>query len=933
MIFNRLFQKAHQHKLPEKRLAAVESLDPKTDEGKRALHELAFNDENEKVTLAALHQLNLFTLWLKAYETHFLARVREHAEVVVITLIESEQAVPDTLFFELIRQTKYANLAKQLVFNSRRLQQHSDRCIEALLNCCQDREIKRFFQEHANDAQRCGIIEGIDDEKQLKRFKKLENSIEVNSHITEKLSALEELASKPPKIIAAAKLINAKLLALHDSADYLFISEQKQTLTDEFEALKGEFRYLSQDDVSNISQKYFALKEKLDKRLTLLEPDYKQQVHLSGTSDVIADIEQRMKSLCHQIDLLAESNENTQLSSQMELLSSAVADLKLEIHDIDDTYTTAAHKLRIKAILQDLALQSEVLLQLPSRIENNAQAAALLMKAEEFIKNEKPLEHETTQALNDFNVLKREFKALKHAGISEGYIKQWQLIEEQHKQQQTAFVASRKQAEKRCMGKLGVCQRMIEQGKFKSALAVFASLQSLYSQIDSPSSNLQKRFSEVSEKVAELKDWQSYIALPRKPELIALAGALVKDKNVDVPQRAALVKQYRQEFNSFGRLHTEEDDALNKVFDETIEQAFAPCRVFFAEQDKLRASNLEKGEQIVLALQALTGLEDAPTLNKHIQALSTQYRQLKELDQGARNKLHKRYLCALKPLQQKVDAFYADNAQRKQRLVEQANLLYENADIPVAAEQAKLLQQKWKDIGFAGKRQDNALWQAFRKANDAIFARLSAQQNADREASNAQINELNLHINAISQDINNADTLSALGIASEELAKLNETVFAIEKQAQAALKTKLSKLQNAYQKRVRELESSKEQEQMRDIFDVLKIFKDDELPTQVAAFPASYKQAFWQQYNSPEVLCAYSRKETSYAIDILFGNSELFLDSETKKSVQLTLMAAKLQGQDMPSKEQALLHWIAQGKLSEDDLADLALLTSCFLGG
>jgi len=600
------------------------------------------------------------------------------------------------------------------------------------------------------------------------------------------LSALEELASKPPKIIAAGKLINAKLLALHDSADYLFISEQKQTLTDEFEALKGEFRYLSQDDVSNISQKYFALKEKLDKRLTLLEPDYKQQVHLSGTSDVIADIEQRMKSLCHQIDLLAESNENTQLSSQMELLSSAVADLKLEIDDIDDTYTTAAHKHRIKAILQDLALQSEVLLQLPSRIENNAQAAALLMKAEEFIKNEKPLEHETTQALNDFNVLKREFEALKHAGISEGYIKQWQLIEEQHKQQQTAFVASRKQSEKRCMGKLGVCQRMIEQGKFKSALAVFASLQSLYSQIDSPSSNLQKRFSEVSEKVAELKDWQSYIALPRKPELIALAGALVKDKNVDISQRAALVKQYRQEFNSFGRLHTEEDDALNKVFD---------------------------GEQIVLALQALTGIEDAPTLNKHIQALSTQYRQLKELDQGARNKLHKRYLCALKPLQQKVDAFYADNAQRKQRLVEQANLLYESADILVSAEQAKLLQQKWKDIGFAGKRQDNALWQAFRKANDAIFARLNAQQNADKEASNAQINKLNLHINAISQDINNADTLSALGIVSEELARLNETVFAIEKQAQATLKTKLSKLQNAYQKRVRELESSKEQEQ------------------------------------------------------------------------------------------------------------------------
>jgi hypothetical protein len=933
MIFNRLFQKAHQHKLPEKRLAAIESLDPKTDDGKRALHELAFNDENEKVTLAALHQLNLFTLWLKAYETHFLSTVREHAEAVVMTLIESDQAVPDTLFFDLIRQAKYANLVNQMVFNSPRLKQHSEICVELVLKNCQGHEIKRFFQEHANDAQKRSIVEGTDDEKQLKRFKKLENSHEVNGQIIEKLRALEELASKPPKIIAAGKLINAKLLALADSVDYLYISEHKQALTKEFEALKGEFKYLSQDDASDISHKYFALKEKLDKRLATLEPEYKRQVHLSGTSDVIADIEQRMNTLRQQINILAESDNSAQLSSQIELLSSAVSDLALETHDIDDAYTTAAHRLQIKTVLASLQQQSERLLELPTMIENNARAAELIAKAEELINSENTLESDAIQATSDFKSLKDEFDALRNSGLSEGRIQQWQSVEKQHKQQQTARIEARKQAEKRCMGKLGVCQRMIEQGKFKSALGIFASLQQLYSDIDTPSVSLQKRFTELSEKVGDLKDWQSYIALPRKPELIALADALVKDHTVDIAQRAALVKQYRQEFNSLGKLHTEEDDALNKAFDLAIEEAFAPCRVFFAEQDKLRASNLEKGEQIVSALQALANLEDALTLNKQIQAISAQYRQLKELDKTARNKLHKRYIAALKPLQQKVDAFYADNAQRKQRLVEQANLLNESAEISAAADQAKLLQQRWKEIGFAGKKQDSALWQAFREANDAVFARLHAQQNADKEASNAQVKDINLQLNAISQQISSADTLSVLGQVKEGLDKLEQRVFDLDKHAQTAPKAKVSVLQSAYQKRVRELELSKEHEQMQDVFDVLAVFKDDEIPNQVASLPAVYKQAFSQQYQSPEVLSAYSRKETSYAIDVLFGDSELFVDSEAKKSVQLTLMAAKLQGHDMPSKEQALLHWIAHGKLSEDDLTDLGLLKSLFLRG
>jgi len=931
MIFKQLFQKSYLHKLPEKRLAAIPALDPKVDGDKRALHELAFNDESDKVTLAALHQLNLFTLWLKAYETHFHSKVREHAKAVVITLIESEQAVPDILFLELVQQAKYSQLTQDLIFNSRRLQQHNKACIDALFRHCQEHEIKRFYQTLANDAQRRQIIESTGDEKQLKRYKKLDNSVEVNSQIIEKLQTLEEAASKPPKVIAAGKLINAKLLALSDSNDYLYISEQKQALMSEFEVLKGEFQHLSQDEASSISQKYFAVKEKIDKRLTLLEPDYRKQVHLNGISDIISDIEQRAHTLSQQVNLLAESDDDTQLVSQIELLSSASADLELEIKDIDSAHTNATHHLQIKNISRALKQNADILLKLPFTIEANAKADALIVQALAALEDKETEGADTEQALINFDEVKSAFNALKKTGLSQARLQQWQTIEKQRKQHKIALVAGSKLAEKRCMAKLGVCQRMIEQGKYKNAMAVFRTSQKMYADIERPSTTIQKRFAEINDKVGELKDWQSYIAAPRKPELITLAEALAKDGATDIAQRAALVKQYRQEFNSLGKLHTAEDDALNKDFDDAIEQAFAPCRVFFAEQDKIRANNLEKGEQVIAALQALGTLEDALTINKQIQAVSAQYRQLKDLDRNARNSLHKRYINALKPLQQKVDAFYDDNAQRKQALVKQANALLETTDLSTAVEQAKQLQLKWKGIGFAGKKQDGGLWQRFREANDKVFARLHEQQNTEKQAIKAQLSVINTQLQGISQDIYEAENMSSLGKMNERLSSVGDAVYALDREAQRGVKSKLSGIQNAYQDKLKSFEEAKEHEQMQAIFDALIAYTSDELPAQVGELPSAFKQAFAQLQSSPEVLLSYSRKDTALAVDILFADSKLFADSEAKKAVQLSLMAAKLQGHTMPTKEQAFQHWIAQGKLSKTDISDLNRIQTLFV--
>ena len=80
MIFSRIFAPSHQSPKPEKRMQAIESLSPEKAQEKTILHELAFNDEDANVSLAALEKLNSFVLWLKMSQIAKQSRVKKAAE-------------------------------------------------------------------------------------------------------------------------------------------------------------------------------------------------------------------------------------------------------------------------------------------------------------------------------------------------------------------------------------------------------------------------------------------------------------------------------------------------------------------------------------------------------------------------------------------------------------------------------------------------------------------------------------------------------------------------------------------------------------------------------------------------------------------------------------------------------------------------------------
>ncbi|WP_395342723.1 DUF349 domain-containing protein [Ningiella sp. W23] len=973
MIFKRLFTPAHQHRDPEKRLQAIANIAGKAsidDHDRQVLHELAFNDESLAVNLAALEAINSFTLWLKAYENHMQASVKARAKRAVLSLVEDTIHVTDALFEDIVKQHHHNALVKEMLLTSARLQGNERLCVDTVLALFNENEVRQFYSKHANTPHRKMLIEGTHDDKQLRRFKKAENDSALNDIIDAKIKMLETQAALPLKVKSAAVLINSRLLALTELQCYASISEQKERLLKEFEALKQDFVCLSEDDSASITSKYFDIKERVDKRLSDLEADYLAKQHLEAISDTVSDIHQRAGTAFDQIDLLSLSESNEQLDGQLALLKNALCDLKLELNDVNLDLSTGAHRQQIKQLENDFDQYLSSLEDLPALIQRNQQLEALIqgieMALEKSAEAQRSTSDEVAATISD---IQSQAADILHQGVSNQIRQRWQsIISDYQKTRNAKRKVDKEHArklEKRCFAKVNVSLKLIDQGKFKAAIATFHAAQHILEDIVAPSASLVRKFEDVKEKVAELKDWQSYIATPRKPELIAAVEKLLQEDEklaqstgekaeqdrfagIDIEQRVSTVKEYRRAFNSLGKLNTDEDDALNKSFDDALEKAFEPCRRHFEQQEKLRADNLRKGETLLEALKALESVEDPVLLAKHLQALSQQYYKLGELERSARTALHKSYQARYKPLQARVNAFYEQNAELKSKLVDKALALTRLESIDDAASQAKNLQQKWKDIGFAGKKHDAKLWRSFREANDKIFGCLHERQDAQKAQADEQFKACNTIINEAESIINDAADQSQLAQAQDRLKDASAQIATLPQAQQKRCDKQLDTAKRKLTAKQKAFEEQKHRQGMQTVFTLLEQVSTAQNADKPAIAPESLeglspqlRQAFLSMNRdssastmdkvAPKLLQDMDREKLTTVAQLLFHPEAFEVDSEAKKDVQLKLMAAKLEGEQMPDMQTMLACWIAKGPLSKGDAKLISLLQAIYM--
>lgn len=940
MIFKNIFVPAYKSEEPDKRLASIAKLDPLNDKQKAILHELSFNDSNEKVTLAALNKLNDFVLWVKAAEHALSPVVKKHAQHMVYQLLEQDTVISSKDFELFAKECKNKVMLEHILFSSKRLNEYTDLSFLILQKLDNKQTQKRFFEQNANEQQQLAIISDTDDIKLLNRYQKTAKSQQVIELINEKLREFERKKEMPIKVTQQMTLINSRLLALKEASDYEYMQTQLLSLNEEFEQCKSSFHYLDDMTAATLVEKYLKLKSNLHQKLSSLEEAHNTQLALSKVTDDLSTIQERSREVQQQIDLLLEQS-GEQFDAQVKILSNAVSSCKEDLGEISHDLLTAAHRSHIKTLDRQLQALADKLAQLPVIIAMSKQVAdvtlALEKIAQGFSDDQADDAGQLSELEQQIQTQKDNFANItvnKNALLSESILAPYKKALAQVNKKRLKLKEGVQQQSKKIEGKLRVVNRLINDGKFTAAINTFHHASSLMKNIGTGASNkLIANFENTKLAVEKLQDWQAYIAQPRKPALLEETMQLANTPIDDHFERAENVKQLRQQWSSLGALHTEEDDGLNRSFDEAIEKAFAPCRVFFAELDKLRQANFAEAMQIIEEASKIDSETPTSELAPMIDKLKKRFQRVGDVDRNNARKIKRKFSQALKPLQLRISDMQNNNAAKKQALIEQATLLLSLEDAEDAAQQAKLLQKQWKDIGFAGKPQENQLWQAFREQNDTLFQRYHETLNSRQAEQSKALSDLDAQVSQLSQKVRSTISQAELAGINNEVELLAQSLENLDAQSAKKASKRILQLKESITQQNTSIEQNKQLNQLSALFDVLKAYTGTQLPDVPATLPSRYKAWLLQEFVPPNIISHLTRNELVQVASILFDNSDAstgFGDATSRKNLQMKLMANKLEGNETILPEAVLAAYVGAGPLTKDDLAGIDTVFAIF---
>lgn len=285
------------------------------------------------------------------------------------------------------------------------------------------------------------------------------------------------------------------------------------------------------------------------------------------------------------------------------------------------------------------------------------------------------------------------------------------------------------------------------------------------------------RLAELADRVHELKSWAGFAVQPKKEALIAAMQALVEHV-MEPDDKADAIHALQEQWKALGVADAAVEQPLWETFKAAGDKAFEPCRVHFAAQRELRQQNLKKRinlcEQLSSYQAALPAVMDWKAHDTILRTARKEWQSYLPVDRQKIAPVQERFNQVLQALEGLLIDVQKKNESEKRELISKVQALLQNHDMRAACDQTKLMQQQWKGIGQAHPKVDRKLWDDFRAACDAVFAKRDADFKSRQEARDAAVTEANGLIDAIERlGISNHKIFNA------ELAQLEEAFNAL----------------------------------------------------------------------------------------------------------------------------------------------------------
>ena len=229
----------------------------------------------------------------------------------------------------------------------------------------------------------------------------------------------------------------------------------------------------------------------------------------------------------------------------------------------------------------------------------------------------------------------------------------------------------------------------------------------------------------------ELKDNDFKKNLQQREELIVKMKALIKEKSIKTTR--TLSATYLSEWDEVGPVSRDEWTRIREEFREASKQVFDRIKSHFTDIKDQRKNNLEKKQELLKVILSISELDiDNVKMWKkktdEVLAIQKQWKSVGFAEKKHNDKIWEEFRTACNAFFDKKGEFFGDekekwdaNKAKKEKLVEQAEKLKNLTDWKETSFQMIKLQKDWKNIGPAGQKAEQSLWNKFRKACDSFF--------------------------------------------------------------------------------------------------------------------------------------------------------------------------------------------------------------------
>ncbi|MDO6717897.1 DUF349 domain-containing protein [Psychrosphaera sp. 1_MG-2023] len=925
MIFKNLFKRKKW--LSEKvsdRLAAIAELELSDLSNKPIIHELAFNDNNDKVRRAALDKLSDFALWWQAFKHDVSEPIKKHAEKVIVDSLTGKGTVKidASLKSKFITECNISHILEKVVFSL-----DDESLVLSVLNKL-DKESLYFkaITDSALSAElKKQLIENTNELGQLRKLSKKLTAAQLEL-VNAKIQVLTEEAERPVKIEKHVRLLLARLNALKEKSDFDVIQSQMTSLNAEWLANERDISLLSESVQTELATKYNAINVSLERILAPLKAQFEKEQAIRQTA-------------------IEQDKNYTALNTQLDSVEGQITSSIVEEKEIDQVQITETIN-SISKQCHELALTEQNKAQLIKRCESIFNRANQVPQIKQAIINAAQVITELSQLeapkdLASLNVFNPQFKAIKlrwQENVSQANIALPENIANEYKIKLTALQEpvwqlerEQKQMFNQTRRKMAELEGLVKEGRYHNAFGLFKKLTFWFAELnDYQQAQLTNKWQILQEQVDGLRELERSFSNPKKQELLEEIGTLATTPIADPTEQAHRVRLLRSNWQSLGHAGDDTETELNKQFDDLCEQAFVPCREHYQMLEKERSDSLAAKQLILEQLQKLNDnltssqVADWRELESVFVKLTKLWRETGLVDREKVDEVNGKYRTLCSPIRKAINDHHSDNEQEKRDILKKAEAIIQSDDkLDSKIDNLKGLQNKWQKVGFAGKNVDQKLWREFRALNNPIFAQREEAYRQQKEQSLAIYDDFADRLKDLAERANNGSDISELRSVIDDVEAVLSSLEGLSKGQYEKLKRTGQEINAVCDVQIGKQRELQEKQVYVDLFAAVKSLALGE-KAEVNHLKAAWQTALNTNGKS-------DRHLVTIKLELIAGISSPAADKAKRNEIQMILMSEKLEQGIEYSTQDLLEEWLTAGVFEETDLVLLDRIKPIFM--